>query len=80
VAGHLKVNNGTWSGPPASYRYQWLRCNAHGGSCRSIRHATHSTYRAVSADTGHRLRVRVTAANAAGSKTATSTVSARIRP
>lgn len=78
VAGHLKVSKGTWSGPPKSYRYQWLRCNAHGGGCRSIRRATHPTYRLLSADIGHRLRVRVTAANAAGRKTATSGASGRI--
>lgn len=78
VAGRLTVSKGTWSGPPRSYRYQWLRCNARGGGCRSIRRATHPTYRASSTDAGHRLRVRVTAANAAGRKTATSGASRRI--
>jgi hypothetical protein len=80
VAGRLTVSKGTWSGPPRSYRYQWLRCNARGGGCRSIRRATHPTYRASSTDVGHRLRVRVTAANPAGRKTATSGASRRIAP
>jgi hypothetical protein len=78
VKGRLTASKGTWSGPPRSYRYQWLRCNAHGGGCRSIHRATHPTYRAASADAGHRLRVRVTAINAAGRKLATSGPSARI--
>jgi hypothetical protein len=78
VAGRLITSKGIWSGPPKSYRYQWLRCNAHGGGCRSIHRATHPTYRAASADAGHRLRVRVTAVNAAGRKLATSGASARI--
>jgi hypothetical protein len=78
VKGRLTVSKGTWSGPPRSYRYQWLRCNAHGGGCKSIKRATHPTYRASSQDAGHRFRVRVTASNAAGKKTATSGASARI--
>ena len=78
VKGRLIVSKGTWAGPPRTYRYQWLRCNARGGACRSIRHATHQTYWAASLDAGHRLRVRVTAANAAGKKKATSGASGRI--
>jgi len=78
VKGRLTVSKGTWIGPPKSYRYQWLRCNAHGGGCKSIRRATHPTYRASSQDAGRRLRVRVTASNAAGRKTATSGASKRI--
>jgi hypothetical protein len=78
VGGRLTVSKGTWIGPPKTYRYQWLLCNGRGGGCKSIRHATHSSYRAASKDTGHRLRVRVTAINAAGSKTATSGASGRI--
>jgi hypothetical protein len=84
IAGHARVKKrltarkGTWSGPPKRYRYQWLRCNAHGGHCKSIRHATHSTYRLTSGDIGHRLRVRVTATNAAGSKRVTSRPTRRV--
>ncbi len=78
IPARLTVSKGTWSGPPKSYRYQWLRCNARGGGCRSIRRATHPTYRLSSADVGHRFRVRVTVANAAGRKTTTSGASRRI--
>jgi hypothetical protein len=78
VRGRLKVSKGTWIGPPRNYRYQWLLCNGHGGGCKSIHRATHPTFRTSVQDAGHRLRVRVTAANAAGKKTTTSGASARI--
>jgi hypothetical protein len=78
VGRRLSAVRGTWSGPPKSYRYQWLRCNARGGSCARIRHATHSTYRLTRTDAAHRLRVRVTATNAAGSRLAASRATARV--
>jgi hypothetical protein len=84
ISGHARVgkkltaSNGTWTGPPTAYRYQWLRCNAHGGSCRKIAHATHSTYRLTRHDLGHRLRAQITATDAAGSGTATSAATARV--
>ncbi|MFL5958958.1 MAG: hypothetical protein ACJ75G_01640 [Gaiellaceae bacterium] len=68
----LSAEQGLWSGPPKSYRYRWLRCNMNGGSCVPVRRATHPTYRVTHHDAGHRLRVRVTATNAAGSRMATS--------
>jgi hypothetical protein len=78
VGKRLAVVRGSWSGPPKSYRYQWLRCNSHGGSCRKISHATHSTYRLTKLDSGHRLRVRVSAVNAAGTGTASSKATAKV--
>jgi hypothetical protein len=78
VGRRLSAVRGTWSGPPKSYRFQWLRCNARGGSCARIHRATRSTYRLTRTDASHRLRVRVTAVNAAGSKPATSRSTARV--
>jgi hypothetical protein len=72
VGRRLTATEGTWSGPPQNYLYQWLRCNAHGRACHSIRRATHARYRLTRVDTRHRLRVRVTAFNIAGSGTALS--------
>ena len=72
VGGRLAAGKGSWSGPPKTYRFQWLRCDASGGSCVEIEHATHPRYRPTEPDARHRLRVRVTARNAAGSKTAMS--------
>jgi hypothetical protein len=78
VGRRLTASRGAWNGPAKGYRYQWLRCNAHGGSCIRIRHATRSTYLLTALDARHRLRVRVTAGNAAGRRIATSYPTARI--
>jgi hypothetical protein len=85
ISGHAHVgkkltgSHGSWTYSPTSYRLQWLRCNAHSGSCSSIRHATHSTYKLTSHDAKHRLRLRVTATNAVGSTVATSAATARVK-
>ncbi|HEX4323982.1 MAG TPA: hypothetical protein VHZ77_05045, partial [Gaiellaceae bacterium] len=64
--------------PPRTYRIQWLRCNARGGSCVRISRATHLKYRLTKRDARHRLRIQVTAVNVAGTKTATSRATARV--
>jgi hypothetical protein len=73
----LSGSHGAWTYSPA-FAYQWLRCNAHGASCRRISHATHAKYKLTKRDAKHRLRLRVTATNAAGSVKAISTASARV--
>jgi hypothetical protein len=78
VGKKLSGNRGSWRFAPARYGYRWMRCNAHGGSCSSIHHATRSTYTPTHSDAGHRLRLRVTATNAAGSSVATSAAGARV--
>jgi hypothetical protein len=78
IGRRLTALKGSWSGPPKSFRYQWLRCNGHGGSCRNIAHATHSTYRLTRTDAGHRLRVRVSAVNAAGAGKTSSKPTSRV--
>ena len=78
IGSRLLAGRGSWGGPPKTYRFQWLRCNAGGGSCALIGRATHTKYRLTSRDARHRLRVRVTALNAAGRKTATSRATARV--
>jgi hypothetical protein len=78
VGRQLVAGRGSWSGPPETYRFQWLRCNASGGSCVHINRATHPKYRLTKRDARHRLRVLITAVNAAGSKTATSRSTARV--
>jgi hypothetical protein len=74
----LSGSHGSWTFAPTHYSYRWMRCNAHGGSCSSIHHATHPTYKLTTRDAGHRLRLSVTATNAAGSRVATSAASARV--
>jgi hypothetical protein len=84
ISGNAKVgkklsgSHGTWTNSPTGYHFQWLRCNAHGGACGLIGGATHSSYRLASHDAGHKLRLRVTATNAAGSRTATSASTGRV--
>jgi len=78
IGKRLAATTGSWTGVPASYSYVWLRCNASGGHCVRIHGANAATYAAGAADRGHRLRVRVTAVNVAGSGAATSHATARI--
>ena len=76
----LAVRTGTWKNTPTGYTYQWLRCTSAGTSCKKIAGATSSSYLLTSADAGHKLKATVTAANAAGSTTATtSNASAKVK-
>ena len=68
----LTSSDGTWSGAPTSFTYQWRRCASDGTACGSIVGATSKTYTVATADVGHTLRVAVTAVNADGKTTATS--------
>jgi hypothetical protein len=74
----LTASNGSFSGTgPFNYTYRWLRCPTSGGAgngdgCTAISGATFKRYVVRAADVGHRLRVRVTAANADGTATETS--------
>jgi hypothetical protein len=67
----LIVDSGAWSGsPPITFAYQWMRCTKTAGQCRMLRGATHLVYRPGLRDVGHRLKVVVTATNAAGTASA----------
>ena len=66
----LTSSTGTWSLAPASYAYRWQRCS--GSTCTTVADGGSATHTLTPADSGHRMRVLVTAANAAGSATATS--------
>jgi hypothetical protein len=57
----LNVNQGTWSGEPTSFAYQWYRCNASGANCAPIAGQTNTSYTTVQADQGNTLRVLVEA-------------------
>ena len=77
VGDSLAVTTGIWKYSPTSYAYQWLRCSPLGASCKKI--AGGSSYRLTAADVGHKLKATVTASNAAGSLTATtSNASAKV--
>ncbi len=77
VGSVLQGSRGTWQGTaPLRFTYQWRRCQGTGApdasDCPVISGATGATYTARRIDLGSRLRLRVTATNAAGSATATS--------
>lgn len=69
----LTASSGSWSGTtPLSFSYRWLRCDTSASGCSGISGASGQSYTLGGADTGHRLRVRVRAANSAGASEATS--------
>ena len=63
----LTTTNGTWTGSPTSYSYQWKRGATNIGT-------NANTYTLVSADAGLNITCVVTATNATGSTNATSNV------
>jgi len=69
----VSTTNGSWNNSPTSYAYGWQRCEDEAGTgCVDIGGATGSTYTVVGADVGKYLRSRVTATNAIGGTTASS--------
>ena len=74
----LSTSNGSWSGSPTSYGYQWSRCDSSGANCAPINGATGSSYTLAAADVNSTIRVTVTATNAGGSTSASSNPSATI--
>ena len=84
VGSTLSATTGSWTGNPTGFAFQWVRCPQGGGrsdgsDCASIGGATTSKYIVAAADVDHRLRVRVTAANADGQQTVASNATARVR-
>ena len=80
VGQQLTAENGTWTGNPTSFAYQWQQCDADVAVCSNIAGATGKTYTVPGADVGFRLRVLVTAKNAKGSTTAPSTLTDVVQP
>jgi hypothetical protein len=74
----LSVSNGSWTGSPTSYAYQWQDCDSSGASCANISGATGSSYSLGAGDVGHTMRAMVTASNSSGSATAGSAPTAMV--
>lgn len=72
VGSTLSVSNGTWTGSPTSYSYQWKRDGV------PIIGASSSSYTVVSADVGHTLIASVTATNGSGSASVDSAPTAAV--
>ena len=68
----LTTTNGSWSGSPTNYTYQWQDCDSSGANCTNINGATSGTYTLASGDVSHTIRAVVTAVNSGGSTAATS--------
>jgi hypothetical protein len=69
----LSATTGSWSGTaPIKYTYQWELINLLGTSWNAIAKATEPTFLLGLLDVGLKLRVTVTATNAAGPVSATS--------
>ncbi len=72
----LSAGNGSWSGSPTSFSYEWQDCDPAGENCAGVAEAKGSTYQLAAADVGHTIRVVVTVTNAGGSTPATSAATA----
>ena len=72
---------GTWEGgKPITFAYQWRRCDAAGANCVAITGATGESYRPVTDDVGHALKVFVTSTSAGGTANATTDPTAAVAP
>jgi hypothetical protein len=79
VGSRLTANRGEWVGnTPITYAFRWLRCNAAAEDCAEISGATDNTYVVAAADVNRTIRVRVTARNDAGSRSALSNPTGRV--
>ena len=79
IGSTIRGTRGRWVGTKTiSFHRQWRRCNAQGRSCTPIRGATGVTYRLRPADWQKTLKVRITATNRLGSRSATSAATAPI--
>ena len=79
VGQELTANEGSWTGAPDRYGFQWTQCDAAGSACAAIGGATGKVFGVRSADQGRTLRVQVTAVNPRGRSTAISNATAVVR-
>ena len=80
VGQELTASEGTWTGNPTTFAYQWQRCDVESLLCANVIGATGKTYGVRLADLGFRLRVEVTARKDGRSGTATSAATAVVAP
>lgn len=80
VGQELTATEGTWTGNPTSFAFQWQRCNIDAITCLDVTGATGRSYGVRIADLGFRLRVQVTARKDGRSGVATSAPTAVVEP
>ena len=73
----LSASNGSWNNSPSSYAYQWQDCTS--SLCSNISGGTGSTYTLQSSDVGDAIDVVVTATNAGGTGSATSSETQKVK-
>jgi hypothetical protein len=77
----LTTDEGSWTGNPTSFAYQWQRCDADNiVACANVVGETAKSYLLKAGDLGFRIRVKVTARNAKGTGTTNSATTAIIAP
>jgi hypothetical protein len=74
----LTAADGSWTGAPTSFGYQWQRCFGDGSGCADIPGATAKTLPLAARNVGDTFRVRVTATEGIGSASKTSAASAPV--
>jgi len=74
----LTTSDGSWSGSPTSYTYQWQDCDTSGNNCSNISEATSGSYTLQAGDVGATLRSVVTAVNGVDSTSVSSAATATI--
>lgn len=70
----LTAHEGTWTGEPTSFSYQWQSDTSGNGTFADISGATSKTYELGSGQAGDAVRVQVTATNSAGDGTEVSSL------
>ncbi len=80
VGQELTATEGTWTGNPTSFAFQWQRCDIDAITCLDVVGASGRTYGVRLADLGFRLRVQVTARTDNRSGTANSSPTAVVQP
>jgi hypothetical protein len=80
VGQQLTANEGTWTGNPTTFEFQWQRCDIDTLLCVAVTGATGRTYGVRLADLGFRIRVQVMARKDGRSGTATSAATAVVQP
>jgi hypothetical protein len=68
VGGELTVSNGSWTPAPASYGYQWQRCDTDGTNCLNVGGANGQTYGVRAIDVGNLMRAIVVARTQSGDR------------
>jgi hypothetical protein len=74
----LTAGDGTWTGAPSSFAYQWQRCFGDGTGCGDVPGATAKTLALADRNVGDTFRVRVTATEGIGSASKLSATTAAV--